>query len=216
MSFWILRQPKLALTDYQVAVGRRPQPASLAARRKRIAIDGVAHADRTLQIKPFGKSGGEEFADMHDQENRQRESVGQAAQKLDARTWSAGGNANGDGTQTTGILQRLGLLRAIGVGARRLPYAAQPGPWMCDDPDARNEFDRGDEILVPRSAWVACAPCVGAGVCPMRPSRARGWVMTLMREMSLTLATSFWFHASSSSLPVGLSSASKAPAASAS
>ena len=171
MSLWILRQPELALTEREVAVGRRHQHARHAARRERVAIDGVAHADRTLPIKPLGEGGGEEFANMDDQKNRQRESVGQAAQNLDERRWSARGDANGDGAQTPRILQRLGLLRAM----------------------------RG-----------------GLGVCPMRPSRARGWVMTLMREMSLTVATSFFSHTSSSSFPFGLSSASSAPAARAS
>ena len=44
---------------------------------------------------------------MDDQENGEREAVGQPAQDLDERRWPARGDPNRDGAQTTLSLQRL-------------------------------------------------------------------------------------------------------------
>src|ERR1039457_1163437 len=98
---------------------------------------------------------------MDDQENGEREAVGQPAQDLDERRWAARGDPNRDSAQTTLSLQRLAFRderserRAADSGpnrsrAPRQPsHRAKPGPWMRDDLDPRDEFDSGDELLFP-------------------------------------------------------------------
>src|SRR5450759_1789352 len=109
MSFWILSEPELALAEHKVAVGGSHQHSPLAERRDRIASGRVGNTEGALPIQPFGEGGGEELADMDDQKNGEREAVGQPAQNLDERRWSARGDPNRDGARTTLPLQRLAL-----------------------------------------------------------------------------------------------------------
>ena len=100
VSFWILSEPELALAEHEVAVGRSHQHSPLSERRERIAIGRVGNADGALPIEPFGEGGREQLPDMDDQENGEREALGQPAQNLDEGCWPARGDPNRDGAQT--------------------------------------------------------------------------------------------------------------------